>query len=93
MPTWVRCRDKDTGHEYDLSAEDPRVLEGVVEVLEDYPENSGLTAQPRPAKHRFEWPAQPVDNKGDTPGEDAPAESPLETEPAAGNTASKKRSN
>lgn len=50
MAAWVRVRDKDTGHEYDLSARDSRVKHGVVEVLNDYPPNTGRS--PRPAKHR-----------------------------------------
>lgn len=50
MPTWVRVRDKSTGHEYDVAAS--AVREDAHEVLKDYPENSGLTARPRPAKHR-----------------------------------------
>jgi hypothetical protein len=45
---FVRVRDKDTGHEYDVvaTAVDPKAHE----VLKDYPEN--LTGLPRPAKHR-----------------------------------------
>lgn len=50
MPTWVRVRDAVTGHEYDVAAETlPR--DGL-DPVKDYPENSGLTARPRPAKHR-----------------------------------------
>jgi hypothetical protein len=60
MPEWVRCRDRDTGHEFDLSPEDIRVQDGSVEVLKDYPENSGLTAQPRPAKYRVDKSGQPA---------------------------------
>lgn len=52
MPTWLRCRDHDTGHEFDLHENDLRVRTGRVEVLEDYPPNTGSTARPRPAKHR-----------------------------------------
>jgi len=45
---FVRVRDKDTGHEYDVvaTAVDPEAHE----VLKDYPPN--LTGIPRPAKHR-----------------------------------------
>lgn len=50
MPTWVRVRDAVTGHEYDV-AEETLPREGL-EPVKDYPENSGLTARPRPAKHR-----------------------------------------
>ena len=46
---FVRVRDKDTGHEYDVteSAVDPDAHE----VLPKYPPN--LTGIPRPAKHRI----------------------------------------
>lgn len=50
MSKWVRCRDRDTGHEYDLSEDDPRVRRGRVTVLRDYPENTRDSA--RPAKYR-----------------------------------------
>lgn len=60
MPEWVRCRDRDTGHEFDLSPEDIRVQDGSVEVLEDYPENASSTAQPRPAKYRVDKAGQPL---------------------------------
>lgn len=73
MPEWVRCRDRDTGHEFDLSPEDIRVQDGSVEVLEDYPENTGLTAQPRPAKYRVDKSGQPL--AGDEPPAD---EEPVE---------------
>ena len=48
--TWVRCRDRETGHEFDLSADDPRVRKGLVIVLRNYPENTRPYA--RKAKHR-----------------------------------------
>jgi hypothetical protein len=46
---FVRVRDKDTGHEYDVveSAIDPAAQEPV----ESYPPN--LTGQARPPKHRI----------------------------------------
>lgn len=47
---WIRCRDKDTGHEYDLDSRDARIRMEIVEVIEDYPLNEGRF--PRPAKHR-----------------------------------------
>lgn len=49
MPTWLRVRSKSTGHEFDVA---PTALRDDHEVLKDYPENSGTTALPRPAKHR-----------------------------------------
>jgi hypothetical protein len=60
VPTWVRCRDRDTGHEYDLAEKDLRVRTGRVEVLAGYPTNSGTTARPRPAKHRTDKSGRPV---------------------------------
>lgn len=52
MPKWVRCKDPETGHEYDLSDRSIQVREGRVEVLENYPTNDSPTARPRRAKHR-----------------------------------------
>lgn len=60
MPTWVRCRDRDTGHEYDLSDRDHRVRNNLVDVIKDYPPNTGSTARPRPAKHRTNKAGRPV---------------------------------
>lgn len=50
MPTWIRVKDPSTGHEFDVSSE--AELQDGLEVLTDYPENSGTTAVARPAKHR-----------------------------------------
>ena len=80
MPTWLRCRDRETGHEFDLAPEDIRIEEGTVEVLKDYPENSSETAQPRAAKHR-------VDKAGNPPPEGTPPDNP----PAV--TSAQRRSN
>lgn len=44
---FIRVRDKDTGHEYDVVTPDPAAHE----VLSKYPPN--LTGYPRPAKHRL----------------------------------------
>lgn len=60
MPTWVRCRDPDTGHEYDLSDRDARVRRSLVEVLTRYPRNAGTGARPRPAKHRVDKAGRPT---------------------------------
>lgn len=65
---WVRCRDRDTGHEYDLDDTDARVRRGVVEVLTDYPVNRGR--EPRPAKHR----AALTTKRGGTPSTKQTAE-------------------
>ena len=50
MATWVRVRDVETGHEFDVR-EDVVPATGGVEVIEGYPPNSGPAAVPRPAKH------------------------------------------
>jgi hypothetical protein len=70
MPTWVRCRDRDTGHEFDLHADDLRVTDGTVEVLTDYPENTGLTATPRPPKHRVDLAGQSQPSPATAPAEE-----------------------
>lgn len=75
MPTWLRCRDRETGHEFDLAPEDIRIEQDTVEVLKEYPENSSATAQPRAAKHRVDKagnprPAQP---EGTPPDDNPPA--------------------
>jgi hypothetical protein len=84
MPTWVRCRDRETGHEFDLAPEDIRIADDSVEVLKDYPEVSGLTAQPRPPKHR-------VDKAGQSANQTPPAEPSADE--TAGTSAKKKESN
>jgi hypothetical protein len=48
VPTWIRVRDTSTGAEYDVN-EQSTILPGV-EVIKDYPPNSGPGARPRPAK-------------------------------------------
>lgn len=50
MPTWVRVRDKTTGHEYDVAPGAVRKDQHVV--LEDYEQNASSTAEARPAKTR-----------------------------------------
>jgi len=84
MPTWLRCEDEH-GNQFDLSDEDARVTgEGfdgpVVKVLEDYAENTGLTAVARADKPR-------TDKGGKTPQATPPADS------SAGTSANSKRSN
>lgn len=69
MPTWIRCRDRDTGHEFDLSDIDPRVVDGLVDVLDDYPENSGPDAGPRDQKYRVAKTGRPVRKAADKPAE------------------------
>ncbi len=50
--TWVRVRDKTTGHEYDLDpgAIDPTAVERLNSP--DYPDLTGALDLPRPDKHR-----------------------------------------
>lgn len=63
MPDFIRVRDKDTGHEYDVadSAIDPKAHE----ILKDYPPND--TGLPRPAKHRVN--AKAAKSAANTPEE------------------------
>lgn len=82
MPTWIRCKDPETGHEFDLSDEDLRVTDGSVEVIKDYPENTGLTAQPRAPKYHVSLP------RAEASAEE-PAGTPPAGNPAAGTTAKK----
>jgi len=78
MPTYIWCRDKDTGHCFDVDADDPRLYEAdsPFEVVKDYPENSSPTAIQRAPKHRVALP---------------PAEKKTETKPQAGTTATAKK--
>lgn len=66
MPEWLRVRDEH-GNEFDLSPEDRRVKKGVVTVVEDYPENKGLTAVVRPAKYRVDKAGEPAARKQTPP--------------------------
>lgn len=92
MPTWLRCRDRETGHEFDLAPEDIRIEQDTVEVLKDYPENSGLTAQPRPAKYRVNLePVTPPESPPE-PVADQPEGSPPDDNPPAVTSANKRRS-
>lgn len=91
MPTWVRCRDRETGHEFDLSPEDIRIADDAVEVLKDYPPNTGLTAQPRPAKHRVDKAGQPLTPPPDSA--DQPEGHAPDDNPPAVTSANKRRSN
>lgn len=52
MPTWIRVRDRATGHEYDVadSAFNPDAHERLSK--SQFPNVSGLYARSRPAKHR-----------------------------------------
>lgn len=85
MPTWLRCRDRETGHEFDLAPEDIRIEQDTVEVLKDYPENSSATALPRAAKHR-------VDKAGTPPPEpDQPEGTPPDDKPPAVMSAQRRR--
>jgi hypothetical protein len=47
MPTWIRCRDDVTGHEFDVR---PGQVRPGITPIEGYAPNSGRAAKPRPAK-------------------------------------------
>lgn len=51
MPAWRRVRDKVTGHQYDIPAENLPLPEGIEEVKGE-PVLEGTTARPRGARHR-----------------------------------------
>lgn len=51
MPAWRRVRDKVTGHQYDIPAENLPLPEGIEEVKGE-PVREGTTARPRDARHR-----------------------------------------
>ena len=59
MPEFLRVRDEQ-GNEFDLPSEHLLIRKKKVEVLEDYPENKGLTATARPAKVRVDKAGQPA---------------------------------
>lgn len=61
MTTWVRVRDRDTGHEYDVaeSAFRPEVHVKVNKPAQ-YPDLSGPAARPRPAKHSTDKAGRPA---------------------------------
>lgn len=48
MPNYIRVKDDATGHEYDV---DEVSLRHGMTPIDGYPENSGPSARPRPAKH------------------------------------------
>lgn len=52
MTTWVRVRDRHTGHQYDVAESAFREERHVkVNASKQWPDLSGPTARPRPAKH------------------------------------------
>lgn len=62
MPTFVRVKDNESGHEYDLPERRARQLadRGAVTVLEDYEPNAGSTARARPPKYRVDKAGNPI---------------------------------
>lgn len=74
MPTWIRVRDTNTGHEYDLREDAVPATPGV-EVVAGYPTNSGPGARPRPAKHRTTKAGRPAGRTST----DAPNGQPADT--------------
>lgn len=57
MPEWIRCRDPQTGHEFDVLAHNTG---RGVEPIPGYPPNKGPNAAPRPAKHCTDKAGQPA---------------------------------
>jgi hypothetical protein len=47
VPTWIRCRDPDTGAQFDVH---PRSIRPGASPIAGYPTNSGPAAKARPAK-------------------------------------------
>ncbi|WBQ03023.1 hypothetical protein [Kribbella sp. CA-293567] len=84
-PTWIRVKDVDTGHEFDLHEEDPRLRGTAVEILKDYPENSSSTARARAPKFRVDKAGKPVGPTADSGQADAAGsgEQPPEGNPPA----------
>lgn len=77
---WLRVRDPETGHEYDLH-ESAMIDPGLV-VLEDYPPNNTDVA--RPAKHRTDLAGQSVTGTsadGQPPSDNDPASAGENTDP------------
>lgn len=68
VPAWVRVRDRDTGHEYDVAgtAFDAE-LHTKVNASKQYPDLYGPGARPRPAKHRVDLAGQPAIDDTSTP--------------------------
>ncbi len=64
MPTFTRVRDRSTGHQYDIDerAFDKELHERLN--AERWPDISGTTAQPRPAKYSLTPPAGSTPPKG-----------------------------
>lgn len=53
MPTFIRVRDKSTGHEYDIAASTfDETLHTKVNSPKQYPDLTGPAARPRPPKFR-----------------------------------------
>jgi hypothetical protein len=48
VPIWIRCRDDQTGHEFDATPQ--QSTRPGVTPIDGYPPNSGPGAKPRPAK-------------------------------------------
>lgn len=69
MPEWLRVRDEH-GNEFDLPPNHPLIKRKAAEVIEDYPENKGLTAVARPANHRVDKAGNALDLSQQGEGQD-----------------------
>lgn len=64
MPTWVRVKDRGTGHEYDVD-ESALIPEVHVRLNKPaFPDLSGPYARPRPAKHNTTKAGRPANAGG-----------------------------
>lgn len=66
MPKWIRVKDPETGHEFDVAPNNVLLKNGKVEELEDYPPNEGTNARPRATKYRVDKAGQPLSSDADT---------------------------
>lgn len=64
MPTYVRVKDPDTGHEFDIPEDHPFVTDGVVKLVKskEYPPSP----IERPRKHHIELAGQSASRQPDT---------------------------
>lgn len=61
MPTFIRVRDKSTGHTYDIDERSFREDKHLkINAPKQYPDLTGPGARPRPAKHRTDKAGQPA---------------------------------
>jgi hypothetical protein len=51
MPKWIRVRDRETGHTFDVAESTVEANPDTYEVVKGVEPVEGLTAKPRPAEH------------------------------------------